>query len=112
MDRLINSYLKFNSIDYLTNILHQTGLFHKAILMGAYGFVPLATFRESNALYGLKMAENLGFEGNANDRKELLSFLKKQEAKLLVERQRKFIKQFQKVYNLFFLVKLSTYMKS
>ncbi|XP_065202732.1 esterase E4-like [Planococcus citri] len=87
-----------SSLMLTTNQTHQTlqtGLFHKAVLMGSYGFIPLASSRDSNEIYAFKMAQRLGFEGELSDRKQLLSFLKKQDAELLTTYQKSLIEEFQ-----------------
>ncbi|XP_065202733.1 esterase E4-like [Planococcus citri] len=71
------------------------GLFHKAILMGSYALIPLVPSRDSNEIYAFKIAQRLGFEGKVSDKKQLLSFLKKQDAQLLTSHQRSLISEFQ-----------------
>ena len=63
-----------------TNLLYlfETGLFHKAVLMGAYVQNPVSPGRNTNEDQGLEVALLLGYQDYPKDRKKLLQFLKKQ----------------------------------
>ncbi|XP_065219224.1 esterase E4-like [Planococcus citri] len=53
------------------------GLFHKVILMGMYALNPALITQHENATSAFELANSLGYDGTAEDRKKLLSFLKK-----------------------------------
>ncbi|XP_065217623.1 esterase E4-like isoform X4 [Planococcus citri] len=53
------------------------GLFHKAVLMGMYVLNPALITLQENASIAFEIAQSLGYEGAAEERKKLLSFFKK-----------------------------------
>ncbi|XP_065202761.1 esterase E4-like [Planococcus citri] len=65
------------------------GLFHKAVLMGAYIFNPPVYHTETNEQFAREIAMDLDYDGNLQDNKKLLQFLKKQPAVLLLEGARR-----------------------
>ncbi|XP_065215837.1 esterase E4-like [Planococcus citri] len=52
------------------------GLYHKAILMGCYAFIPVAICLMENASVAYKIAQMLGYDGKPDDNKKLLNFYK------------------------------------
>ncbi|XP_065202760.1 esterase E4-like isoform X2 [Planococcus citri] len=71
------------------------GLFHKAVLMGAYLTIPNVIQQESNVSHAQETAVSLGYDGDPQDHKKLLTFLKKQEPQSLIHgiRQRQKVLQ-------------------
>ncbi|XP_065202773.1 esterase E4-like [Planococcus citri] len=53
------------------------GLYHKAILMGMYVFSPALILPEENMTTAYRIGCDLGYKGEQNDAKKLLSFYKK-----------------------------------
>ena len=67
------------------NNFTEKDLFHKAVLMGAYLNNPTIPHQESNEDHAREIAKTLGYDGDVENHKELLSFLKKQKTILLIE---------------------------
>lgn len=82
-----------NNID----IVYITGLFHKAVLMGAYLQTPVVPHEETNEHHAREVAVSLGYEGDVRDHKKLLSFLKKQPIEPMIKKLRPLQKSLQKV---------------
>ncbi|XP_065202796.1 esterase E4-like [Planococcus citri] len=61
------------------------GLFHKAVLMSGHLTHSVSPYRKTNENYAQEMATNIGYDGNLQDGKKILMFLKKQEPVILIE---------------------------
>ncbi|XP_065202753.1 esterase E4-like isoform X2 [Planococcus citri] len=61
------------------------GLFHKAVLMSGHLTHSVSPYRKTNENYAREMATNIGYDGNLQDGKKILMFLKKQEPVILIE---------------------------
>ncbi|XP_065219497.1 esterase E4-like [Planococcus citri] len=53
------------------------GLFHKAVLMGMYNMSPVIINPNENIAVAFELAQRLGYNGTAEDRKQLLLFFKR-----------------------------------
>ncbi|XP_065217360.1 carboxylesterase 5A-like [Planococcus citri] len=62
---------------FLMTAPKANGLFHKAVLMGMYNMSPVIINPNENIAVAFEMAQQLGYDGPAEDRKKLLSFFKK-----------------------------------
>ncbi|XP_065202740.1 esterase E4-like [Planococcus citri] len=68
------------------------GLFQKAVIMGSYLFNPTYPFlKDTNEELIFELACSLGYEGNIDDKKKLLTFLKKLHYLQIVEGQRRYL---------------------
>lgn len=79
--------------------------------MGGYLFLPVLPIQEANDQYAYQIAKMLGYAGRLEDKRSLLTFLKKiQPPQILIECQRKCAKEFQKVSSLFFRLIFQNYL--
>lgn len=62
----------------MRHITSETGLFHKAVLMGMYSLNPalITQTADQNATSAFEIAKSLGYDGTVENRKKLLAFLK------------------------------------
>lgn len=77
-----NSFFLYTNVTYIVQVFHyayySVGLFHKAIIMGMYAFNTVRVTREDNIHMAFKHAVAIGYQGkDAQDKKKLLSFLRK-----------------------------------
>ncbi|XP_065202744.1 esterase E4-like [Planococcus citri] len=67
------------------------GLFHKVGIMAGNIFDPTAPFQSTNEDVAFKLACSVGYQGNPEDKKKLLSFYKKMNPVQLITVQRRFL---------------------
>ncbi|XP_065202766.1 esterase FE4-like [Planococcus citri] len=71
------------------------GLFHKAVMMGMYLFDPSIPFEDSQGSLVKDYVTALGYKGNTDDKKRVLSFLRRQKPEVLLIQQREKQKKIQ-----------------
>ncbi|XP_065216698.1 esterase E4-like [Planococcus citri] len=62
----------------------EKNLFHKAVLMSGYLMNPIAPYQETNEIHAREMAKLLDYEGELDDRKKMLNFLKRKTPEQLI----------------------------
>ncbi|XP_065202746.1 esterase E4-like [Planococcus citri] len=67
------------------------GLFHKAVIMAGNAFDPTALFQNTNEDVAVKLACSMGYKGDPEDKKKLLSFFKKANPVQLINEQRQLL---------------------